>query len=123
LQVGGVEREPRVIRQVLQRRVVEQVLAVCPCDAVGYRRSRQQQPGDDGPPVDIGVGHSAQRDDDGIDEIRRDPGGIESQFDQLVASAAAVIDPPHTLEKRSICDMSPTSFSRQSTPMWKTMAR
>ena len=54
--------------------------------------------------------------------VARFPSSKSSSF-QASASTPAVIEPPETLDTRATPRSSPSSFSRQSAPRWKSIAR
>ena len=53
----------------------------------------------------------------------RDAVSSKASSSQASASTPAVIEPPETLETRVEPRSQPSSFSRQSAPRWKSIAR
>ena len=122
LEVRRVDDEPRAIGQVLQRRLAEQV----PRERAGVAvadRARQEDPEHDRPEIDRLAGELPDRPHERLVEAAAHAASSKSSRGQASASAPAVIEPPETLEIRSSRGRYPASFSRQSAPTWKSIAR
>ena len=110
LHARRVDDEARVVGEVLERRVAEQVLAVGLGHALGDRVGGQRAHDHRGL-VDGAPGQRAhRRDERGLEPVAAASRG------QARASAPAVIEPPDTLEMRSRRSSQPASCSRQITP-------